>query len=341
MKHNKKSNIINLDDIDNNGNFIEKKLTKKSKEKSKEKKAVKTSDEIPVNNVTDDNKIIESTPKKQLLEQQMKSIDEIVQMGNDMYVVLKDTVKSYEGFVKLDDKKKLDYFREKLNYKEFMEEYPIVTRYMICMGQYSNKAFKRMLDKIRKAVHPPPDKREKGYMEDQWVRRQADYLRYLWESYQKGHYNTAEAAWVWEDSYKKLKGEFDDFRDKYENVSKNIKVEKKILDADNAKDLLERLKTGKQTISEYEQEALLTILREKVVKRKFDNKFKVVMSELLDKRKPTKYSFSSKGKGDENADKKKIVMVETVAEERFDEVPQHLRMDQALADTLPSFGSNM
>ena len=80
-----------------------------------------------------------------------------------------------------------------------------------------------MLDKIRMVMHPPPDKREKNYMEDQWIRRQADYVRFLWEAYQKGHFNNAEAKFIWEDSYTKLKGEFDDFRNIYKQVENDTK----------------------------------------------------------------------------------------------------------------------
>lgn len=326
-----KNRPITLDDIDDKGNVIDKKTkkTRKTKEKTK--------------NITDKTKEKDDTEQKspaeakQTVEQQMKNIEEVVEIATEMYKKLKEIVKTNEDFRKLEDKKKLDIFREKLGYKEFMEEFPIVTRYIICMGQFHAKAFRRMLEKIRITVHPPPEKREKGYMEDQWVRRQADYIRYLWEAYQKGPYNTAEANWVWEDSYKKLKGEFDDFRDKYDNISKSTKEEKKKLDADNARDVLKRLSTGKQNISEDEQQIILAVLRDKAVRRRHENSFKQVMQSLLEKREKTPHTASGKGQKSEEEEKKKVVMVETVDAERFDEVPDKYKMDSDTAKNLPIY----
>ena len=166
--------------------------------------------------------------------QDAKTANQLVEMAEEMYKTLKDLIKERPEFVEWEDKRKLDHFRERLDYKEFMTEYPVVTRYMICMGQYSSKAYRRMLDKIRMTMHPPAEKREKGYMEDQYVRRNADYIRYLWEAYKKNHYNTAEAKYVWEEAYKTLKSEFDDFRDKYKELENTTKEEKEKLKADNA-----------------------------------------------------------------------------------------------------------
>lgn len=270
-----------------------------------------------------------------------KTADELIAMAGEMYKTLKEHVKEHPEFMELEDKKKLDYFLDKYGYTDFRKEFPIVVRYMICMGQYSSKAFRRFLNKVQSVVHPPPDKREKGYMEDQWVRRQADYVRYLWEAYQKGHYNTAEAAWVWEDSYKKLKGEFDDFRDTYKSIEAKTKEEKEALKAQNAKDLLERLKTGQQTLNDDDAEKLLFALKDKVYKRRFLN----TMKELLDKHKPVPASYEGTGCGEEEVhedpNKPKIVMVETVDESRIDEIPENLRLTEEEAKKLPGFNNNL
>ena len=276
--------------------------------------------------------------KKMMEEQNLKSADEIIKIADSMYKQLKDIVKTDPAFTKLEDKKKLDHFREKLNHREFMTEYPIVSRYMICMGQYSSKAFRRFLEKIRITIHPPPDKRAKGYMEDQWVRRQADYIRYLWEAYQKGHYNTSEAKWVWEDSYNKLKGEFDDFRDKYKSIEEHTKEEKKTLSASNAKDLLERLKTGLQGLNEADSNKLIESLKDKLFKRRFSN----ALVQLRQVRKETPPVCESKGMGppeNETAPEQKntITMIEHVDPARMNEVPEHMRLDETTAKKLPGY----
>lgn len=254
----------------------------------------------------------------------------LLNLSNEMYSKLKEIAKSEPDFIKLPDKKKLEYFRTILGYNEFMNEFPIVARYMICMGQFSKKAFSRFLEKIKATVHPPADKREKGYMEDQWIRRQADYVRYLWEAYQKGHYNNAEAKWVWDDAYKKLKGEFDDFRDKYQSIEKSTKEEKEQLKGSLAKDLIQRLATSKQSVSDDEAKRLLYVARELLVKRRFAN----VLGQLVGRGIMIEARPDACGRGlreltaeDETPDSSKPIvrMVETVDADRIDEVPSEYR----------------
>jgi hypothetical protein len=210
---------------------------------------------------------------------------------------------------------------------------------MIVHGQYSNKAFRRMLDKIRKVVHPPPDKREKGYMEDQYVRRQADYVRYLWEAYQKGHYNTGEAQAVWDSTYKRLKGEFDDFRNKYKDIEESIKLEKKQLAASNAKDLLDRLRTGVQTISnESDAKQLLYEVKTVLYKRRYLNCLKQ-LKETHAETVPVCEAYGTSTVPEEKpVDKSKtITMIEHIDESRMHEIPEHLRLDEATAKRLPGY----
>lgn len=297
-------------------------------------------DEIINNNKLEEKKKLEEEQKNKestppsILTQDYKLADDIIKIAEEMYTKLKNHVKQNPDFIKLEDKRKLDYFREKLGYKDFMTEYPIVTRYLICMGQYSSKAFRRMLDKIRMIQHPPPDKRDKGYMEDQWVRRQADYIKYLWEAYQKSHINTAEANWVWENSYKKLKGEFDDFRNKYKEVEEHTKIEKERLKAKNALDLLERLKTGKQELNNQDQVNLINALKDRVYKRRM----MLTMQELLKTRAVTPPSSEGIGHGDAtNEDRPTMTMVEHVDSERINEIPENLLLDDKTAKKLPGY----
>lgn len=283
----------------------------------------------------------ESDNLRKLEHQQQKTADELVKMAEEMWKTLKEHVKNNPDFVNKDDKQKLEYFRENLNYRDFMTEYPITTRYMICMGQYSSKAFRRMLDKIKSVQHPPADKREKGYMEDQWVRRQADYIRYLWESYQKHHYDHAEAAMVWEDAYTKLKGEFDDFRNKHKESETIVKEEKEKFKADNAKDLFLRLKSGTQSLDERESVALYEALKDKLYAKRHSNTLK----ELLQKRQQIAPMSEGVGVGLPepvvDKDKPTVRMIETVDASRLAEIPKELLVDQNMLSKLPGGRSEL
>lgn len=260
----------------------------------------------------------------------------LIALADTIWKKVKEIVKSIPDFTKWDDKEKLKYFNETLNFKEFMNEFPIVSRYQICMGQYSSKAFGRFLDKIRNTIHPPPEKREKDYMRDQWIRRQSDYVRYLWESYQKRHFDNAEAQWVWQSTYKQLKGEFDDFTNKYKEIEKNTKEEKVKLSADNAKDLLERLKTGLQKLSPEDEKILLRELHDIVYKRRFANAMAQITSDV----KLTEHSCEGQGQmpevDEETKKKATITMVEHLADDnRLGEVPENLRMTEEEYNKLP------
>jgi hypothetical protein len=184
---------------------------------------------------------------------------------------------------------------------------------MICKGQYSAKAFERMLVKVERTVHPPPEKRAKGYMEEQWVMRQADYVQYLWESYQKRHYNNAERQWVWKSAYDTLKKEFDDFRNMHKDIEERVKVEKKTLAGQNARELLARIAAGDNTISEEEVNKLLSELS-RVLEEKNNPK---------EEKKTAEDEFTSQKEP-------KILMIETVDVDRMNEIddkykPKELR----------------
>lgn len=265
------------------------------------------------------------------VSQDTKTAEELINIAGEMWLKVKELAKSDPEFVDKKDSEKLKIFRDQLNYEKFMTEYPITCRYMICMGQYSKKAFKRFLEKTRLANknHPPPTERPKGYMEDQWVRRQADYVRFLWESYQKGHWNTQEAQYVWEDSYKKLKGEFDDFRDKYDDIKEAREKEKDTLKASNARDLLERLKSGTQKLDDSDSSELYYLLKNQLYKKRYSD----CVNQIKETIKPKKYTCSGTGKGPEedNTPKPVIQMIEHVDNELYDKIPAKYKMSEAEA----------
>ena len=237
--------------------------------------------------------------------------EKVVQKANEIWQVLKAYVATNPDFKNLKDQDKLEVFRTKFGYAMFLDEFPIVSRYMVCHGQYSSKAFDRILKKIEKIVHPPPDKRETGYMEDQWVMRQADYVQYLWESYQRRHQNTAERQWVWRSAYDNLKKEFDDFRNMHKEIEERVKTEKKTLAGQNARELLTRLASGGQNLNPDEQSLILEELRI-----------------ILEKKTITESDPDGQQEDDEdsqeyNFDKQKdskILMIETVDVERMKDI---------------------
>jgi len=320
---------------------------KKKKKKSKKKASKQLSNgtnklsEQPSNGTNKSNEQLSNGTNKlseqSSKEQQYKNIETLIELANEIWSVVKDLAKNRPEFVEYPDQKKMDFFRDSFHYKEFMDEFPIVCRYMICMGQYSKKAFKRFLEKIRicTANAPPPTERKKGYMEEQWIMRQADYIRYLWEAYQKGHWDSTEARLVWEDAYKRLKGEFDDFKNKHEDIKKAREEEKKQLDASNARELIERLGSGLQKLDKSDTKLLKELLKNQLYKKRYND----CMQRILSVVPRAKYTCSGVGIAepvDESIAKPTVKMIEHVDEEKYDTIPDQYKLTESEKKRLPT-----
>jgi len=227
-----------------------------SKKNKKQQKNQKKTNELSLENKT--NQLNQLNDQDHNIE---KIIDENIKKALKVWEDLKKIVNETPEYKEWEDKKKISYFRDTLKHKEFMDNYPVTARYMICVGHFTVKAFKKFLNKLYTIKLDPIKRLEKGYTEDQWLRRQADYVRYLWEDYQKGHYNIQHAQMIWQDAYQKLRGEMDDFRDKHKEIEKNIGEEKKTYKIENAKELIHRIRNTEQKLSDEDTLKLIEILK--------------------------------------------------------------------------------
>ena len=174
-------------------------------------------------------------------------IEKAILDANKLWDDIKQKVNDNDDFCKLEDNKKVEYYQN-TEFKQFYTTYPIVCRYMICMGQFSTKAFRRFLVKSMNMAKQPI-KREKGYNEDQWIQRQADYIRYLWESYQNSHFNRKDSDNIWKHAYEMLKKEFSDFRKMHEEISSKLKEEKKLNKKELIKEIVGRISEQDEEVS--------------------------------------------------------------------------------------------
>lgn len=171
-----------------------------------------------------------------------------------------------ESYMKLSDDQKVDMVRN--DFTDFYNEFPIVCRYMICMGQYKAKAFNRFLKKC-KSVEPVEDhKRAKNHNEDQWVQRQADYIRYLWEENQNKRFSTKDAHMVWNQAYKSLTKEFNDFKELHSNIEKKIKSDDVRYKSQLVYELSSRIINGQQQLDDESTKALLLKLKQSAYKQR-------------------------------------------------------------------------
>lgn len=195
-----------------------------------------------------------------------QTMETSIKQANELWDDLKKRVKDNPEFASLSDSKKIEIY-QKSEFKEFYVNFPIVCRYMICMGQFSNKAFHRYLTKCETTTQPDV-KREKGFAENEWVKRQADYVRYLWESYQKPHFKSSDAQQIWQHSYDTLKKEFDDFRDMHADVEKKLESDGRHNKAEMVKELLTRMSKQEQSLDQDTTTQLIDKLQTQLIQQR-------------------------------------------------------------------------
>ena len=193
-------------------------------------------------------------------------IDISIEVANKLWQDLKKRIADDPKFVKKSDAEKIEIY-QKSEFKEFYTNYPIVCRYIVCMGQFSNKAFKRYLLKCKTMSSQKDNANHNS--EDEWVQRQADYIRYLWEAYQKQHFNASDAQEIWKHAYNTLTQEFADFKKLHEEVENKLKIDEKYNKSSMVKELLQRLSTSEQTLDSNTTTTLIKKLENKLyVQRK-------------------------------------------------------------------------
>lgn len=224
------------------------KLQEKINQRKKHRKKMET--EEPTSNYEDVSKDIDK-----------ESTD--IKFANNLWNDIKRRVKEDPEFVKMSDNEKVDLYR-KGEFKDFYTTYPIVCRYMICMGQFSNKAFKRFLSKCKVMM----TQAKQGDGDDQWIMRQADYVRYLWEAYQKGRFTADEAQSIWKHSYDTLAKEFKDFKDMHKETEEKLKKDEMYNKASLVKELAARVANNEQNLSSESERELLGALKVRVAQQR-------------------------------------------------------------------------
>jgi hypothetical protein len=207
-------------------------------------------------------------------------INSTVEKADAMWKDLKERVKADPAFVDLSDDEKIKIYQKEFD--KFYTAFPIVSRYMICMGQYSSKAMRRFLKKCDDAIKNMDitKPRDKSDTEDQWVRRQADYVRYLWESYQNIHFSSKEAQAIWQQAYDMLKKEFDDFKMLHDTIEQKMKKEEKVNKTELVHELIKRVADGEQKLDDRSSQVLLNQLKTKAYEQRRQKMIRQLKSDV-------------------------------------------------------------
>lgn len=187
----------------------------------------------------------------------------------------------FEGiFIDKTDKEKIKLLTEEKIYDDFYNEYPIVGRYMICMGRFELGAFVKFINKVKNIANKANANAnasgskkipEKGHNEDQWVQRQADYVRYLWEATQKRagkRIETKESKAIWQQSYKAIKDEFSTFKEDHDKATDILDKKKKAFNAERFSELKSRILNGEQSLDDNSLNEMNEMLKDAVYKKR-------------------------------------------------------------------------
>lgn len=231
-----------------------------------------------------------NTSNDKHLERPNDAMEANMQEADRMWSDLKKKLVDDPSFAEKPDNEKVDIY-QKSEFKDFYTNFPIVCRYMICMGQFSHKAFKRFLLKCKSME----TKKGRGSdaAEDEWVKRQADYVRYLWESYQKQHFNTNEAQNVWQHAYQTLTQEFKDFKEMHKDVEEKLKHDNIYNKSSMVKELIQRLSNQEQSLDENTTNDLIKKLKERVNNQRRKSVLEQINTEI-NKIPPTRVSRGSR-----------------------------------------------
>lgn len=180
-----------------------------------------------------------------------------------------------EKYKKMTDNERIELIEK--DFKEFYKNFPIVSRYMICMGQYKNVAFRKMLIKYRDEEEKEADLKgkgrpisqikkdeEKNKNEKTFIKRQADYVRFLWEEYNEGMaFSTQDSDAVWKQAFDTLTNEFDQFRKMHEDAENKIKADSIKYKKELLFEMGDRIISGKQELDDKRAKDLLLTLQNK------------------------------------------------------------------------------
>jgi hypothetical protein len=178
-----------------------------------------------------------SIGERATLETKFKSIDEIVDEGIEIYNKFRGICKKEK--IGVTDEKKLSELLSHFisEYREFYASYPIVMKFMIELGQFSYKAFKRYL--LWQKEHPYKSHKE-------FNEGMAKYLGLLYKA-KNPHYKEKDAQAYEKNARDSLNEELDNFEKEYEKAKKETDRTKKMLADEKRSELIAVLQRNLDT----------------------------------------------------------------------------------------------
>lgn len=136
----------------------------------------------------------------------------------------------------------------RFKHPEFSKSYPVVLRYMCQMRQYSTKALRQFLLKIKE--HPYRS-------EDEYINAQADYVVMLYKAKTK-RWNKRHIENLRKNIRKLLKDEHENFKTKVNEIDEVVKAETEMLSKQHRGEFAEYIKRTNGETPQYRTESDIT-----------------------------------------------------------------------------------
>jgi len=254
---------------------------------------------------------------------------ELIKFANVFWKLVKHLTKHDEAYKALSETERMEYFHKDKTYWQFINDFGIVVRFMVCEHSYSKRAFRLLLTRLYNEVEPPMNERERGYTMDKYCRDSAYYYRCLYKFSSKKHNVTNEELdEKYEEAYELLKQEHKDFRVNYRETKKAVACRKVTHRGEKMYDILLAACAGRRQIPEHMKSQLIMLAMRQMRRKGLT----IALGELLQVTPRIPCSAEGVGTGPEMNDRPRPVvrMVETVDPARMSEIPKHLVVDSAM-----------
>jgi methyl-accepting chemotaxis protein len=160
---------------------------------------------------------------------QNEEIEATIKTADELWAAYREKRKDAE-WAKKEVTAKISYFQDK-GFSNFITKYAVPTRYMVMYDEYSHHAFQKYLVRLKTV----------GYKsKDDWVERQADYVKFLWRAYNPRG-SAKEAADARHAAYESIKKEMDGFENDYDKAKVKAEERRRTALSDNRQALLDML----------------------------------------------------------------------------------------------------
>jgi hypothetical protein len=162
---------------------------------------------------------------------------------------------------KLSDEEKMSIFSNQ--FKEFSKNFSIVSKYMVCLKMYNRKC-------LRKLIKLAEARLSTGDREDEWIRCQASYVKNIMLSYN----DKLDGKKIFEEAYRELKREFEEFRQLHKEAELEIKEREKQHKRELIWEMVDEMKY--RAVSEEDKIKIKNALMD----RKYEQNFRKVIKQI-------------------------------------------------------------